>query len=204
MYHFYHTPGFVLSAQDISEGSRMLSLFTRELGLVRVHARSIREQRSKLRGFLQPLSFAQVALVRGRELWRLTTAGPANTFFSQDSLVGTRESCGGTLAWAKRLALARVASTLERQLQGEEQDSALYDCFHDGLNYLPQCSDEKLLVWETLLSARLLSRLGYGHLESITPQLASDEWSDESFTTASKYESALSSLISNALSASQL
>ncbi len=194
MYHFYHTPSFVLSAQDVSEGSRMLSLFTRELGLVRVHARSVREERSKLRGYLQPLSFAQVALVRGRDLWRLTTAGLAPS--PQDSLVYK-----GVL-WRHKRSIVYIARILERHLQGEERDAVLYDCFRDGVHALANCDHGS--TWESLMLARLLSQLGYGHVERIDARLAENIWDESALATAVAHESELVCLIQMALAASQL
>lgn len=215
MYRFYHTPGFVLSAQDISEGSRMLSLFTRELGLVRVHARSLREERSRLRGFLQPLSFAQVALIRGRDMWRLTTAGPDTNFIETLSekekntinKVGVRAGVGDgalDLPLSHQRSLSHVAHTLERHLQGEESDELLYDAFRDGLQYLSQCPTEHLGSWESLMLARLLSQLGYGHIEYIDPQLAQNVWNEEVLVASAVHARELEGLVQRALLASQL
>ena len=190
MYHLYQTPAFVLSAQNISEGSRLLCLFTRELGLVRVHARSIREERSKLRGFLQPLSYAEVALVRGKDLWRLTTAGAAASNLVVQS-------------WPKERSLARIALVLERLLSGEERDVLLYDELTMAISFLPGLPEHDIVSWEVLVMARLLSQLGYCDLSPFA-SLQSESWGAPLLVRAREERRKLVPLVNQAMTASQL
>ncbi|PIR46703.1 MAG: DNA repair protein RecO [Candidatus Vogelbacteria bacterium CG10_big_fil_rev_8_21_14_0_10_45_14] len=191
MYHFYNTECFVLGAEDISEGSRLLTLFTRELGLVRVHARSIRVERSKLRSFLQPYSFAEVSLVRGREFWRLTTGGVGFGALILDTM-------------EKRCALARISALSSRLIVGEERDSSLYEEFFAGTRALTRLNQEELRRWELLLMARLLSLLGYGDLEPVCAGMKSVSWDEDAISFARGKEQNLARFVDRALSASQL
>ncbi len=52
-----------------------MSIFTRELGLVRATAQGIRLEKSKLRYSSQLYSFGIFSFVHGKEFWRLTSAG---------------------------------------------------------------------------------------------------------------------------------
>ena len=69
----YSTECIVLGSVDSGEANRYISLFTREWVLCAV-ARSVREEKSKLRYCLQSFSFTDATLVRGREVWRITGA----------------------------------------------------------------------------------------------------------------------------------
>ncbi|MEK7535643.1 MAG: recombination protein O N-terminal domain-containing protein [Patescibacteria group bacterium] len=73
----YTTEAFVVGERASGEGSKVLTLFTRELGLVYAYARSVRETRSKLRYNLSIYSRTLVSLVPGREYWRLVGAQDA-------------------------------------------------------------------------------------------------------------------------------
>ena len=76
MHHLHHTEAYVLGSSPKGEDSKLLRLYTRELGLVYAHAQGVRKLSSKLRFTLQDFSLATVDLVRGREIWRVTTATP--------------------------------------------------------------------------------------------------------------------------------
>ena len=76
MHHIHHTEAFVLGSSPKGEDSKLLRLYTRELGLVYAHAQAVRKLSSKLRFTLQDFSRASVDLVRGKEIWRVTTATP--------------------------------------------------------------------------------------------------------------------------------
>src|SRR5574343_294251 len=79
MHHIYHTTAFVLGHADIKEADRFFILFTRELGVVRATAQGIRKLSSRLRYGLQDFSYARVDLVRGKDIWRITSAKKIET-----------------------------------------------------------------------------------------------------------------------------
>ena len=106
MHPKHHTDAIVLAARDVGEASRMLCLFTRELGMVHAHAQGVRLLRSKLRHHLQPLTRAHVSLVRGREVWRV---------------VGAEQSRAITAP-----AFPKIALLLRRLVHGEEADPSLF------------------------------------------------------------------------------
>ncbi|MCE9517782.1 recombination protein O N-terminal domain-containing protein, partial [Candidatus Nomurabacteria bacterium] len=73
MHHIYHTKSFVIGSYNRGEANKILVLYTREMGLVRAVAQGIRLNKSKLRFGLQDFSYASVDLVRGRDIWRVTS-----------------------------------------------------------------------------------------------------------------------------------
>lgn len=151
-HHLYTTDAFVLRSIETGEANRTLDLFTKELGLVRVVGRSLRQGKSKLRFGLQPLSFAHVTLVRGKDVWRLTGSLPE---LSLTSLLRHEK---------KKLYLsARAGSLLARLVQGEEKNEALYDTVSEGLRFLARESFEEgeLQNMECALVLQILYHLGY-------------------------------------------
>ncbi len=79
-HHIYHTEGIVLSGHNTGEANKYVAVFTREMGLIRATVQSIRKSTSKLRYSLQNYSLARVDFVRGRDVWRITSAMPMSLF----------------------------------------------------------------------------------------------------------------------------
>ena len=79
-HHIYHTQGFILSSRNVGEANRVLTVFTRELGLIRAVVQGVRLGKSKLKFALQDFSFANIDFVKGREVWRITSAKNITSF----------------------------------------------------------------------------------------------------------------------------
>lgn len=151
MYHLYHTPALVLGSEPFGEGHKLISLFTRELGLVAASATSVREERSKLRYGLQDFSYSDVTLVRGKEFWRLTRAEPR--FSVAAELRGH--------ASALRM-LGRIFKLLERLLAGEEKNEPLFAAVLESMQFMGRASDARQVEGvEVILVLRILYLLGY-------------------------------------------
>lgn len=155
----------MLGHSDYGESSRLIQIFTRELGLVTALAQGVRESRSKLRFNLQDFSVANFDLIRGRELWRVTGATPNSVWASHFS-------------WSPaRLALGRIFSLLRRLIHGEEANQPLYQDLVSAAEALSRVSaDQPLAAWlndyELLLVARVLKHLGYRPLAPALEALA--------------------------------
>ncbi|MEK7568828.1 MAG: DNA repair protein RecO [Patescibacteria group bacterium] len=169
-YHIYHTRGIILGSVPVGESNRFYKIFTEELGLVGATAQSVREGKSKLRYTLQDLSFASVDLVRGKEVWRVTSAGEWRAFpvIKGDAL---------------RLKLfARACSLVSRLLQGEGREQELFADIVGMADFLESCATPEhplsnlgvsfpstlgnetpklLAALEVLVALRVLVRLGY-------------------------------------------
>ncbi len=148
----YQTDAIVLAAANLGEANRELSLLTRDLGLVRALARSVREERSKLRYSLQPFSLSRISLVRGRERWRVTGAEARGNLAQK--LAGSP---------AARAAAARVAALLSRLLPEEGSQSDVFTVVLAAFSHLARVrlGPEELAALECLTVLRVLSRLGY-------------------------------------------
>jgi len=151
MYHLYHTPALVLGSVPRGEGSKLVSLFTRELGLLTAAAQSAREERSKLRYGLQDFSYTEVTLVRGKEFWRLTRA--------ECTLNVAKELCASPAA---ARMVGRVCALLRRLLAGEERNEPLFDALGAGFRFIVGKPDAQSVEGtEIVLVLRILYFLGY-------------------------------------------
>lgn len=151
MYAIHTTPGFIIGSRPYGEAGKLLSIFTKDFGLVSAAAQGIRLERSKLRYHVQDHSFGAFSLVRGRELWRLTgaRAGP---------------EVGGQISGRGLELTARLASLLKRLLHGEEANAALFKCLEDSVRFLeeyPGAAGRRLETLESVTVLRILHALGY-------------------------------------------
>ena len=137
-YHIYTTTGLVLSERPLREADRVYSILTRDLGLVRATATGVRKSTSKLRGSLEPVTLADISLVRGKEYWRITSAQ-------------TRRRV------ALKVALLRPLALLEKLVQGESAHPELFDAVEEFLTH-PEPEGE---LFEPRFVATMLYHLGY-------------------------------------------
>ncbi|MDQ5971139.1 MAG: repair protein RecO [Patescibacteria group bacterium] len=150
-HHIHHTEGIILSHRARGEANKMLSIYTLEHGLINAAAQGIRLNKSKLRFSLQDLSYAKIDLVRGRDIWRVTSATPINSFSIAQSNIDS-------------LALMlRVSKLLERLCSGEEGNKDVYVDVLQSFFILDneEVSTETREALELHLVLRILNRLGY-------------------------------------------
>ena len=195
-YHLYHTDAFVLGSAPSGEGSKTISLFTRELGFLFASAQASREERSKLRYGLQDFSYSNVSLVRGREFWRLTHAELVENVANE--LSGTPD--------AVRM-LGRIGKLLRRLLAGEERNEPLFVAVREGLQFIATKPDTSALEGiEIVLVLRILYLLGY-----LAPRWEFDPflshsalWDDSIISNALLFRTLAISEINHSLKESQL
>ena len=160
MHHIHHTEAYVLGSSPKGEDSKLLRLYTRELGLVYAHAQAVRKLSSKLRFTLQDFSLATVDLVRGREIWRVTTATPIHSY---GAIRKDR---------ASERILARVNSLLIRLVTGEEPSEEIYEIIAGTYDLLEKGgrTPEDYRALELFSVARILIALGYLPRETMGEQ----------------------------------
>ena len=151
MHHIYHTHGFILSSKNKGEANKMLTVYTREMGLVRAMVQGIRLNKSKLRFAMQDLSYSNIDFVRGKDVWRVTSAKNISTFPLARS---SRNSI---------LIIARVSSLIERLCDGEEPTEKIFDDFIQTLYLLDDdnVQDSSREALELHLVLRIMNSLGY-------------------------------------------
>lgn len=161
-HHIYHTQAIILSSRNTGEANKYLTLYTRELGLVRASAQGVRLAQSKLRYGLQDYSYANVDLVRGRDIWRVTSSIPINSF----PFIRTNK---------KSLSLIfKISKLIERLCTGEEANENIFDSLIQALCLLDceNIDDKNREATELYLVFSIVYELGYvGDSKNVTEYL---------------------------------
>ena len=147
MHNIYTTEGFILKSINFGEANKFFFIFTKEFGLIKAAAQGVRHLKSKLRYNLEDFSFGQISVVRGKEIWRITSAEKKLTLKNKETFQ----------------LLSRIFSLLLRLLHGEEKNDLLFTGLKEGVNFLDKnlLNEENLANFECILALRILSALGY-------------------------------------------
>lgn len=145
-YQTYITEAIVCGSSNSNTADRTLHLFTREAGMVVAQVKSMREERSKHRYALQDFSHARITLVRGKSGWKLTGAESFQNLYARTK---TRD---------ERAFLRNTVLLLRRVIQGEVQQSSIFDAVLEG-SYISAEVDPRRL--EIILFLKILHTLGY-------------------------------------------
>ncbi|HBX68497.1 MAG TPA: DNA repair protein RecO [Chloroflexi bacterium] len=164
--------GVILRHSDLGEADRLLTIFTRELGKVRVLAKGVRKARSRKAGHVEPFTQAQLQLAHGRDLLILTQA----------------ESVAGFAALREDLVLLGYASyvieLLDRSTYEEESNRALYDLLVRTLTRLNRGDDPNLAT--RYYELRLLDFAGFRPQLFNCAQCESEIQPEDQFFSASR------------------
>jgi len=193
-HHIYTTPAYVLESNASGEADMFFTIFTSQLGLVRATAKSVRLQKSKLRYSLQNFSFSRISLVRGKDVWRITSAQ-------------IEESLSKKYKNDKRVlkVIAQIFALLRRLVGGEEKNEELFNIVSSALHFLETRTwQEEIAMFEIITVLKILENLGY--LKQITgiDAFVKAEWSEEIIESFKPYSKIAVREINNALKETQL
>lgn len=143
----YRSEAVVLRRQDLGEADRLLTIYTPDLGKLRVVAKGVRKPRSRKAGHLEPLTRARLMLARGRELDIITQAEALELYpLLRDDLI--------------RLGQALYAVELLDRFTVEEGESQrLYDLLVSTLDRL--AAGDHAFIALRFFELRLLDLVGY-------------------------------------------
>jgi recombinational DNA repair protein (RecF pathway) len=164
------------------------------MGLVRAVAQGIRLHKSKLRFTLQDFSYVNVDLVRGKEIWRVTSARHITSF---PFVRSTRPSF---------ILMNRVSKLLERLCIGEGQNEIIFD---DLIQALYLLDDENVTpssreALELHLVLRIMNSLGYIGDSTVLSKYLSSSFDYSKTEILLKERQSIISYINKALNESQL
>jgi recombinational DNA repair protein (RecF pathway) len=161
----YQTPAWVLKTKNRGEANKLIWLYTRDFGLIYTTAQSIRLGGAKMKSHIHNLSFVDVDVVRGRDIWRL---------------VGTHELHSGmqlvTSPWYP--FFEKIARLLVRLCVDQEPHGDLWDLLVKIRADLPFREESEIDIFEIHVVTQILSLLGYFDLpealQTKTPALLGD------------------------------
>ncbi len=76
----YRYSGIVLNSREVGEADRVYTILTMEAGKIRVLGKGVRKINAKLAGFLEPLTFAEIFVSRGKGLGQISGSIIENSF----------------------------------------------------------------------------------------------------------------------------
>ena len=150
-HRLYTTAGFIVESRPYKEAGKILSIFTRDLGMVTAVAQGIRLGTSKLRYHMQDYALIDVSFVRGKEIWRI---------------VGAERSALDSIGVHLDPLFIRSLQVLRRLVQGEEKNEALFATILSVRDFLDGSSSEDRSIIEPIIMLRMLRHLGYIQIQS--------------------------------------
>lgn len=146
-YGVYHTDMIVLAVTPSGDASNIYTLLTRELGIIRAKAQSVRNVASKLRFGLQYLSLGTVDIIRAKDFWRIVGVANENTLLPTD---------------VYHKPLHRIVSLIARIVPQDERNEQLYDVIVQASELFTQhTNDDHHGAIEIVSVARILELTGY-------------------------------------------
>ncbi len=192
-HHVYNTKAFVLGFLPQKENDRIVIFFTEDLGLIYGIAQGVRKETSKLRGILLEGAFVNVSLIRGRNIWRVTTASLEKNVLR--SLKNDKEF---------QKAYLRLLSLLERLVKGEEKHLELFAALNEVVAFLADGDFSESGGFEIVLVSRILFHLGYLAPKDVPEGIISAPLSVDLFEFAQIHKKKIVSVINSGLRASGL
>lgn len=143
------TDGLILREYDtLAEADRFVAILTRERGIIRASARGAKRMKSRSGSATQPLCYARLSLIPGRDKYVIEDAQPIEVFF------GLRQD-------VERLALGQYFCELALHLCPTEAPAPDHlRLLLGGLHYLAAGEKDPLLI-KAVVEARLLCLEGY-------------------------------------------
>ena len=194
-HHIYTTDAFVIESTLSGEADRFFTLFTRDLGLVRAAAKGVRLQKSKLRSSLQDFSRSTISFVRGKEIWRITSAK------LEDNLYHRYEKDKPIVH-----VIAHILGLIKRLVVGEQKDEALFDILANAFHFLEQRSSwaDELKLFEIIVVLRILDNLGYLRQRLEFQDFLRTPWNEELLLSMQEHKHIALKEINSSLKETQL
>lgn len=142
------TDGIVIREQTIGESDRLITILTRDEGVIRAFARKAKSLKDSKNSSTGLLAYSRFSIFKGRDKYIIDSASPVEVFF------GLRNDIG-------RLSLAQYFCELASYIVPEETDSADYlRLVLNSLSFLARDAKPQLLV-KAITELRMLAISGY-------------------------------------------
>lgn len=149
MHHVYQTKAYVIRSFPFGEYNKKVLLLSENFGVIWANVQAIRKVESKLRLALVDFSLADVALVFGKQGWKIVNAVSIENFFY-------------TLSADKSIILIRILNLIYRMVPEEERESRLFHLVKELESFLISGGDDcNLDFLETITVLKILKVLGY-------------------------------------------
>ncbi len=142
------TDGLVIREWNVGESDRLVSVLTRDEGVIRAFARQAKRLRSAKASSTQLLCYSHLSLYKGRDAYIIDEAQPVELFF------GLRKDI-------ERLSLAQYFCELAGTLAPEEMEAGDFlRLMLNALHFLSKGTRSPLLL-KSVVEMRMMSLAGY-------------------------------------------
>ncbi len=141
------TKAIILKTADLGEADRLLTIYSKEFGKIRVIARGVKKVSSKLRYHLEPLSYSQFILVEGKQ----------NKIVKDSILMNQFLSIKKDLNKVK--TAYKIVDLIDQLIVGEEKDDNIWELILQVFKIISKKEENPQIVEEFRNS--LLKLLGY-------------------------------------------
>jgi len=139
--------GIILKKAGLNEADQLLTVYTKELGKVRISAKGVKKLESKLRYSIEPISYVQLILVEGKNFLILKDA------VIKDQFLKIKKDLN------KLKTAKQIADLIDEAIIGEERDENIWKLIlstYKAINVGSRVSNIK-----ADFEKKLISLLGY-------------------------------------------
>jgi DNA repair protein RecO len=195
-HHIYNTKAFIINNFPSGEADSIIVMYTEEFGLISAIAKGLRDMKSKLRYSLQELSYGTVALVRGREFWRVTNAATEISLFNKALAPSFRNTLASTLTFVKRFS------------PGEDRNNDIFESLKQISSFLfrfqKDISAEDASIVVLVTELRIMYSLGYIKNISTSKNILTESYTLENIKSWNLEVEAIKRMINEAVNISHL
>jgi DNA repair protein RecO (recombination protein O) len=159
---FLKTTGFVIGQKDIGEKDKILTLFSKDLGKIKVFAKGIRSIRSRRTGNLQTGNIVKATLSKTNDRYYL---GETELVEDQIEIKKSLVLNGGLLS---------ACELVDRLLPESEENRKIYQLFSETIKNLSKRKRVEIIV---IFEVKLLQALGYGTPRDVFGLIEKKDWS---------------------------
>jgi len=149
----YRASAIILSSQSFREHDGRKTVYSLEKGKLNLVARGVKKIKSKLAAHLEPISLAEIMVIRGRQFDYVGAAASQNCYLLIKNDLAALEAAGRAV---------RIFNKLVSEEEGNKRIFSLLKDFLDFLNQEAENSQGKNLeIWADFFILKLLALSGY-------------------------------------------
>mgnify|MGYP001558308420 CR=1 FL=1 len=158
MHPIHHTEAFVLKSLESGEANKRVWLFTKEYGLIVATVQGVRKSGAKLCSHIIDYTYINADIVKGRDVWRLTSAQVRNNPFT------------GDYDKLRARSYIRALSLVERFCTEEGPEPKLFEHLLSAMETIDRLSNNPGF-FDTIVLWKVLVLLGYLELTADLEEL---------------------------------
>lgn len=158
MHPIHHSEAFVLKSIESGEANKRVWLFTKEYGVIVAAVQGVRKSGAKLLSHITDYCYINADLVKGRDVWRLTSCQVINNPFT------------GEYDKLRARSFIRALSLVERFCIEEGPEPKLFEHILAVMNTIGAPSDNTGF-FDTVVLWKILVLLGYLELTADLEEL---------------------------------